>query len=163
MSQAVGSQQLHCQPVSQADRTAFCTLQCIMEHAQLSIPAHVNSFRQVMRRTAPLHCSVAPLRYVCVGVPFLQAAHVICKGTRAQLKMAAEEVQRQMNIITCTRKKQACLEVLEAATKIKKVKDLQQTLRCEQQPTDKHVSIKAGVLQSAADQLVCDDPVQESP
>jgi hypothetical protein len=44
--------------------------------------------------------------------------------------MAAEDVQRQIKIITTTRKKQAYMEVLEVATKMKKVQDLQQALRC---------------------------------
>lgn len=60
----------------------------------------------------------------------LQAAHVICKGTRSQLRMAAEDVQRQIKVITTTRKKQAYMEVLEVANKMKKVQDLQQALRC---------------------------------
>jgi hypothetical protein len=60
-----------------------------------------------------------------------QAAHVICKGTRLQLRMAAEDVQRQIKIITTTRKKQAYMEVLEVANKMKKVQDLQHALRCE--------------------------------
>jgi hypothetical protein len=43
--------------------------------------------------------------------------------------MAAEDVQRQIKIITTTRKKQAYMEVLEVANKMKKVQDLQQALR----------------------------------
>jgi hypothetical protein len=45
--------------------------------------------------------------------------------------MAAEDVQRQIKIITTTRKKQAYMEVLDVATKMKKVQDLQQALRLE--------------------------------
>ncbi|WIA16240.1 hypothetical protein OEZ85_012951 [Tetradesmus obliquus] len=59
----------------------------------------------------------------------LKAAHVICKGTRSQLRMAAEDVQRQIKIITTTCKKQAYMEVLEVANKMKKIQDLQQALR----------------------------------
>eukprot|EP00879_Flechtneria_rotunda_P015646 GHRR01016368.1.p1 GENE.GHRR01016368.1~~GHRR01016368.1.p1 ORF type:complete len:341 (+),score=74.85 GHRR01016368.1:238-1260(+) len=59
----------------------------------------------------------------------LRAAHVICQGSRAQLRMAADEVQRQIKVITCTRKKQACMEVLEAVSKIKRIKDLHMSLR----------------------------------
>lgn len=58
-----------------------------------------------------------------------QAANVICHGTRSQLKVAAEEVQRQIKVITCTRKKQACMEVLEVLCKVKRVQDLQHELR----------------------------------
>jgi hypothetical protein len=59
----------------------------------------------------------------------LQAAYVMCRGSRAQLRVAAEEVQRQIKIITSTRKKQHNMEVLDVLSRVKKVKDLPAALR----------------------------------
>jgi hypothetical protein len=59
----------------------------------------------------------------------LQAAYVMCRGSRAQLRVAAEEVQRQIKIITSTRKKQHSMEVLDVLSRVKKVKDLPAALR----------------------------------
>ncbi|KAF8057730.1 CPK24 [Scenedesmus sp. PABB004] len=59
----------------------------------------------------------------------LRAAHVICCGTRAALRAAGEDVATQLRVITCTRRKQAAMGALQAASRIKQVKDLQQALR----------------------------------
>lgn len=53
----------------------------------------------------------------------------MCRGSRAQLRVAAEEVQRQIKIITSTRKKQHSMEVLDVLSRVKKVKDLPAALR----------------------------------
>lgn len=54
---------------------------------------------------------------------------MVCQGSRQQLRMAAEEVQRQIKIITSTRKKQHSMEVLDVLSRVKKVKDLPAALR----------------------------------
>jgi hypothetical protein len=59
----------------------------------------------------------------------LQAAYVVCQGSRAQLRVAGEEVRRQIKIITSTRKKQHSMEVLDVLSRVKKVKDLPAALR----------------------------------
>lgn len=66
---------------------------------------------------------------VCPCALILQAAYVVCQGSRAQLRMAADEVQRQIKIITSTRKKQRSMEVLDVLSRVKKVKDLPAALR----------------------------------
>jgi hypothetical protein len=53
----------------------------------------------------------------------------MCRGSRAQLRTAADEVQRQIKIITSTRKKQHSMEVLDVLSRVKKVKDLPAALR----------------------------------
>lgn len=55
---------------------------------------------------------------------------MVCRGSRAQLRSAADEVQCQIKIITSTRKKQASMEVLDVLSRVKKVKDLPAALRC---------------------------------
>jgi len=64
------------------------------------------------------------------SVLLLQAAYVVCRGSRAQLRTASEEVQRQIKIITSTRKKQHSMELLDVLSRVKKVKDLPAALRC---------------------------------
>lgn len=59
-----------------------------------------------------------------------QAALVICRGTRAQLRCAADDVARQVRVVACTRQKRALLGVLEVAGHLKMVKDLPHALRC---------------------------------
>lgn len=55
---------------------------------------------------------------------------MICQNTRTQLKMASQEVQRQIKIITSTRKKQHCLALHDLLSKMKQVQDLPAALRC---------------------------------
>ena len=63
--------------------------------------------------------------------------------------MAADEVQRQVKVITCTRKKQAYMTVLEVLCKVKRVQDLQNDLRRAIR-TLRSMYIKVAMLQSRA-------------
>jgi hypothetical protein len=93
-----------------------------------------------------LSCPVLSYR---MGLAVAQAAYVMCRGSRAQLKVAAEEVQRQIKIITSTRKKQHSMEVLDVLSRVKKVKDLPAALRCTVGCTHQHAQ-PAGVRNPSA-------------
>lgn len=100
-----------------------CTLAC--RHAtmpRLALRLHACAGSTGLRLMLP-HCCLPD---ACTP---LQAAHVICRGSRAQLRLAAEDVQHQIRVITCTRRKQASMQALEAAGRIKRVKDLHVALR----------------------------------
>lgn len=77
--------------------------------------------------TPPRGCAEA----ACLTPAVLQAAYVVCRGSRGQLRMAADEVQRQLKIITSTRKKQHAMELLDVLSRVKKVKDLPAALRSD--------------------------------
>jgi hypothetical protein len=84
------------------------------------------------RRARARTCSATPkasLQRLLAPAVLPQAAFVVCQGTRAQLRVASDEVQRQIKIITSTRKKRDCLELYEALRKVQQVQDLPAALR----------------------------------
>jgi hypothetical protein len=59
----------------------------------------------------------------------LKAAFLISRSSRATLKAAAEEVQRNLRVVGQTRRKQSFMEVMEVISKIKRARDLQHSLK----------------------------------
>ncbi|EFJ46296.1 hypothetical protein VOLCADRAFT_93432 [Volvox carteri f. nagariensis] len=63
----------------------------------------------------------------------LKAAFLISRSSRATLKAAAEEVQRNMRVVGQTRRKQSFMELMEVISKIKRARDLQHSLKKSQE------------------------------
>jgi hypothetical protein len=60
----------------------------------------------------------------------MQAAFVMVQASRQQLRMAAEEVAAQMQVVGATRKKQRLMGALELASRVKQARDLHHSLKC---------------------------------
>eukprot|EP00198_Chlamydomonas_reinhardtii_P001173 XP_001690508.1 predicted protein [Chlamydomonas reinhardtii] len=85
---------------------------------------HVNKKRDVL---------LAGIDRVAEVEDDLKAAYHISRSSRASLKAAAEEVQRNMRVVGQTRRKQAFMEMMEVVSKIKRARDLQHLLKKSQE------------------------------
>ncbi|KAG2448902.1 hypothetical protein HYH02_006250 [Chlamydomonas schloesseri] len=85
---------------------------------------HVNKKRDVL---------LAGIDRVAEVEDDLKAAYHISRSSRASLKAAAEEVQRNMRVVGQTRRKQAYMEMMEVVSKIKRARDLQHLLKKSQE------------------------------
>ncbi|KAG2485571.1 hypothetical protein HYH03_015735 [Edaphochlamys debaryana] len=85
---------------------------------------HVNKKRDVL---------LAGIDRVAEVEDDLKAAFLISRSGRATLKAAAEEVTRNIRVVGQTRRKQAYMELMEVVTKIKRARDLQNTLKRSQE------------------------------
>ncbi|KAG2432824.1 hypothetical protein HXX76_008558 [Chlamydomonas incerta] len=85
---------------------------------------HVNKKRDVL---------LAGIDRVAEVEDDLKAAYHISRSSRASLKAAAEEVQRNMRVVGQTRRKQAYMEMMEVVSKVKRARDLQHLLKKSQE------------------------------
>ncbi|GLC36679.1 hypothetical protein PLESTB_000129400 [Pleodorina starrii] len=85
---------------------------------------HVNKKRDVL---------LAGIDRVAEVEDDLKAAFLISRSSRATLKAAAEEVQRNMRVVGQTRRKQSFMELMEVISKIKRARDLQHSLKKSQE------------------------------
>ncbi len=66
----------------------------------------------------------------------IKAAFMIARTSRASLKQAGDEVMRNLRVVGQTQRKQNYLELLTVCLKVKRVHDLQKTLKRAQESGD---------------------------
>jgi syndetin len=59
----------------------------------------------------------------------VQAAYAGVRAARGTMKAAADDVQRNISVVTQTRRKQGYLTLMEVCLKLQKAKNLQKSLR----------------------------------